>query len=163
MFLVQLRKQEIKTCASSLRARGGRESHKGSGGSGSSTGLKGPHSLCDPCNIKARVPNPRLWPLWRCCIRRTSWVFAGRIRSPLCGSLGEPTQESAKPGNLFWVCMCVFSQPEVTAESWAAHSPTDYCIRSGTSESAAFLKSRTTRKTQLPQHSFTFLIILSEK
>lgn len=52
----------------------------------SSAGLKGFSSLCDPCNIKAHLPNPRQCSLCCPCIWQTSWVSAGRIQPLLCNS-----------------------------------------------------------------------------
>lgn len=74
--------------------RGWVRTSEGEGKRWSSADLKGFSSLCDPCNIKAHLPNPRQCSLCCPCIWQTSWVSAGRIQPLLCDSKG--TQRSGK-------------------------------------------------------------------
>lgn len=77
-----------------LLGRRGRVLQKGSGSTELLHALKGWSSLCDPCNIKAHLPNPRQCSLSCPCIWQTSWVSAGRIQPLLCAS--KRTQRSGK-------------------------------------------------------------------
>lgn len=77
-----------------LFGRRGRVLQKGSGSTELLHASKGWSSLCDPCNIKAHLPNPRQCSLSCPCIWQTSWVSAGRIQPLLCDSKG--TQRSGK-------------------------------------------------------------------
>lgn len=114
---------------------------------GTSAGLKASSSPCDPCNIKACLPNPRQCSLSSPCIWQTSWVSAGRIQS-----LFVQTQSSGKcRAGAFLLCVSLF----LASLRWLkAAQPTDgppyYCIWSGTSDSAS---SATCRRMQLRQHS----------